>query len=139
MFGKNKKVEAKEETVVAPEAVEEAKVEAAPEAVEEAAPAAPVEEAKVEAAPEAVENTEAIAPAAFDGEATEDASSDEEAVVVDPMVVLSEEIEKYDVPTAHLGHEITSITGIKHVGGVTYAVANCDDRCTYDVPITLKP
>lgn len=64
------------------------------------------------------------------------------------LAELSTELERYDVPeSVKLGSEelgtareisVTSIVGIKKVGGVTYAIANGDDRNVYDLVITLK-
>lgn len=56
---------------------------------------------------------------------------------------LKEMAEKFDIPETFGGEdgkqkEIVSISGFKEIGGVTYAIAYCDDRCTYDVPLTLK-
>lgn len=51
--------------------------------------------------------------------------------------------EKYNIPETYGGkegdkHEILSIHGFREIGGVMHAIAYCDDRCTYDVPLTLK-
>lgn len=52
--------------------------------------------------------------------------------------------EKYEIPDRTGGpnsdrHEILSISGFREIGGVMHAIAYCDDRCTYDVPLTAKP
>ena len=85
-------------------------------------------------------SNEEVKPVEVETASVESPETVEEKVETDAEIGarLKEMAERYEIPDSFEGHGINSITGFKTVGNVTYAIANCDDRCTYDVPLTLK-
>lgn len=101
------------------------------------------EEKPVETAPEAAETTPAPAPEqAPEITPAEVPEADEEKMTAETAVEagarLQEMAEKFEIPESFEGHEILSISDFKVVGGKTYAIAYCENRCTYDVPLIPK-
>lgn len=111
---------------------------AAPEAEVIASPVAETSDSIEKVVPEQIASEE-VAP--------EQVASEEvapEQVAAEAGATLRSVAEKYEIPERTGGpnndrHEILSISGFREIGGVMHAIAYCDDRCTYDVPLTAKP
>lgn len=70
--------------------------------------------------------------------AENEGDTDEVAITAENATAISTEIGNYDVPEEFEGKAVTSIVGLKKVGEQMFVQAYCDDRCMYDIPVTLK-
>lgn len=105
-------------------------------AVETPEPVVPVEET-----PEPVAPVEEVPETPVEPDPAPESVSPEAAASVGEQ--LREMAEKYEIPETFGGpnqkqRTILSISSFREVGGIMYAVAYCDDLCTYDVPLELK-